>query len=157
MATKKKVEVTSLTKDQSEPVSSSVPEAQQVEETRHSTPEENRKAMVEYLAQPEVKANLLTWATHLDERFHSNWFDMEQVIKKTRLKDLPNAQGVLNFLILGNLCHREIRAKGVMKYKITLNVEDKIVLLAKQAADLEDQRGAILRQIENLEATKGAA
>lgn len=116
------------------------------------TPEELRKTVREYLNMPEVKKNLLTWAEKIHERTRGNWFDFEYLIKKTPLKNHENAKAVLDFMIMAGLCHRKIADKGVIKFKITLRKEDKIQLLKQQADDLQNQREAILREIEVLSA-----
>lgn len=120
------------------------------EEAKILTPEEMRKAVKDYLTLPDVRENLLTWAKHLLERFRGNWFDFEQVLKKTPLKDANSAKGVLDMLILSGLCHREVKPKGVVKFKICLEKGDKVALLEKEAEDLKQQRDAILREIEAL-------
>lgn len=114
-----------------------------------------REVLKDYLSDPKVKDNLLSWAKYFEERFHGNWFDMMQVLKKTPLKSAGNATGVLDMLVLANLMHREVRNK-VLKFKITLDPNDKIRLLKAEIVALDQQREAIQRQIDTLE-TKAAS
>lgn len=125
-------------------------------ETIQMSAEDMGKAVREYLNMPDVRKNLLTWAEKINERTRGNWFDFEFLMKKTPLKNAENAKAILDFLIMSGLCHRVVKEKGVIKFKITLKKQDKIGLLKIQAEELALQREAILREIEVLSAEVAA-
>lgn len=111
-----------------------------------------REIMEDYLNMPEVCNNLRAWGRSFAERFHNNWFTVEQVIKKTPCKVISNAQGILDYLILKGWAHR-MDHQGVMKYKITFTPQEKIHQLRLEVERLDLQKEALLTEITKLEGT----
>jgi hypothetical protein len=104
------------------------------------------------LSDPQMESNLLKSARNLDTRFHSNWFTIEQIMKKTNIKSVIDARQLMNMLELKGFCKKENRSVSGDKYKITLSKELQIQNLKEQVVAIEIQKDLILRQIETLEA-----
>lgn len=115
---------------------------------KYLTPEETMSK----LNDPKVKETLRYWASSFEEKFRGNWFTIAQVAKKFFQKDVHKAQEVSDVIVLGGFAYRENR-DGIIKYKITLNPEDKVILLQQQLTALDQQREAILKEIERLSST----
>lgn len=110
----------------------------------------DREKLEEYLAMPDVVNNLRTWGKSFEERFRGNWFTLEQVLKKTPCKDFSSASHVLNMLILKGWAHRCTHG-GLLKYKITFDVTEKIKHLRMQIEAIDIQKEALLTEIAKLE------
>lgn len=95
------------------------------------------------LNDPEVKAQLIGTAQYLNERFHGNWFDLAQMMKKTSWKTVNDCLRVLNLLKLSDLLMAKM--DKVEKYKITLTKDVRKEII--QAQILVHQK-----HIENLNA-----
>lgn len=111
---------------------------------------EDRTVVEAYLKDETTTTNLKTWANYMAERFSNNWFTISQVMKKTPLVELQVATQTLGLLILKGLCHRENR-HGVMKFKICLDINDKIKLLQLQLEDLKKHEDLISTEIARLQ------
>lgn len=97
---------------------------------------EPQEVIEKYINDDQTKLNAVYWATNFEERFRGNWFTIEQVQKKTNFKKFSDALGVLQVMCLVGVCHSSPTDKGT-KYKITLNMDQKIMLMKKEKENLE--------------------
>lgn len=77
-----------------------------------------------------------------------NWFTIDDLITKTSFKDLPAAIEMMNLLCLLEMCYREEKGSGVIKYKITLTKEIRLGLLYEERVEAEEKLAYIDRLIE---------
>lgn len=116
----------------------------------HATVAEIKETIDKMVNDPAVRANALTAAQELLEVFRGNWFTVDQVQKKTGFKEYATAHDFLNVLCFLELCYREEKLKGVIKYKITLSIEDKIALLREELLLSHEKSDYLGNQIETL-------
>lgn len=105
-----------------------------------------QEAVYASLLEPETKAGLLSSAQNLDVRFRSNWFTLEQIMKKTNVKNVVNAAQLMNILELSGLSIKVQSKNGEYKYKITIPKEVQIANLLSQIEEMEKQQEAIKSQ-----------
>lgn len=110
------------------------------EEVAKKSPKE---LLDDFLGEEKNREMLAATAKGLDERFRSNWFDLGQVVKKTKWKNVNDALQILNLLKLANYLTAEVR-NGVEKYKITLTKEGKLLLL-------KERKQRLLKEIEEID------
>lgn len=109
-----------------------------------------KKTLEDFLSNPEVRENGRANAEFLEKRFHGNWFTIDQVVKKTSVKDFNKAFDLLNVLVLLGYCYREEKHKGIIKYKITLGFKERISILEGRKKELQGQIEAIDVQLADL-------
>ena len=112
---------------------------------------EVRKTVQDYLKDENVQKNLRIWAEHFNERFHRNWFTVAQVIKKTTMKDPNQVAQCLGLMILLGLAHQERKDGGIVKYKITLAVAEKVKLIRHTIETYQEQIALLEKEILTLE------
>jgi hypothetical protein len=110
-----------------------------------NTVDEVRKSIESVLKNELVREQAIINAQDFHKKFSGNWFTVEQVIKKTKMKGIQQVHDLLNLLCLFELCYREDKG-GIVKYKITLNHEAKKMILEQELQEtkqkltyLEDQ------------------
>jgi hypothetical protein len=112
-------------------------------EKQELTPEQ---AIEEYLNSNDTKLNAIYWASKFDERFNGNWFTVEQVQKKTTFKTFKDAIGVLQVMCLVGVCHSSGQ-DGKTKYKVTLDLDQKVLLMKKEKERMEKEKEQALKNI----------
>ena len=75
-----------------------------------------------------------------------NWFTIDQLLDKTTYNQLEVALDIMNLLCLLELCYREEKLKGVIKYKITINSAARLMLLYEEREEAQGK----LDYIDNL-------
>lgn len=87
-----------------------------------------------FLTNPDnIKIGLDT-AKSINDKLN-NWFTIEQLVKKMKYKKFESALEIMNLLCLLGFCYREEKLKGVIKYKITLNNQLKVILLKEERSE----------------------
>jgi hypothetical protein len=119
----------------------------QVEEVKSE-----RAKMYDMLAQPDVEENLYRSARNLNERFRGNSFTIQQILKKTNVKNGYEASNLLNMLELKGYASRTEVGRDI-KFKITLPVAKQIETLKKQRLETIEQVRLITEQIQKLDPT----
>lgn len=104
------------------------------------TPEQ---AVAEYLNDPKVKLNSLYWANHLNERFNGNWFTVEKVQKKVpHFKLKHEALDMLQLLCLVGVC-----IVKDSKYKITLDLDQRITLMKSEVDRVKEEKAKVIQEV----------
>lgn len=104
----------------------------------------DKEVLDKYLNDDKTKLNSIYWANQFEEKFRGNWFSVEQVTKKTSFKKIGEAMAVLQVMCFLGVCHFNNDTK---KYKITLDLEKKILLMKKEKENLEHEKQKALFQI----------
>jgi hypothetical protein len=114
--------------------------------------EERQKVIENYLADPKVVESLKLWAVKLQERFHNNWFTIEQIIKKfsfDKLSQVP--RDLITMLTLKELIVQKQESTGKIKFKVIDNPEQRLNALKAQLVDIEAHATIIKKQILKVE------
>lgn len=106
--------------------------------------------MEEFLSNEENKKQLHFIAEQIQKRFRNNWFELEQVLKKTPYKDRIHALNILNLMKFSDLLVAEIR-QGKEKYKITLTNNQRLEILKSRKLELEQDLKQLEEEIKVLE------
>jgi hypothetical protein len=115
-----------------------------------STIENVQQTLEDTLKDSKVRESGIRVATDIKELLRDNWFTIEQLQKKTAFKQYQAAMDLLNLLCLLELCYREVKLKGVIKYKIVLQPTDKLIVLQEELAEAKDKVDNILIEIERV-------
>lgn len=137
-----------MKKNQDAPVKAATAPKEQIDqiEKEKANPVE---ATYDRIQDPQVESDLIRSARNLDARFHSNWFSIMQILKKTGINTILDARQLMNMLELRGLAKKE-EWHGVEKYKITISKELQIANLEQQVIDLKAQQELIITMIERL-------
>lgn len=119
------------------------------EETEKKTPGEQ---LQEFLDDKENIKTLTVIAEAMQKKFNGNWFDFQQVLKKTPYKDSEGALNMLNLLRFAGLLQPAMRNKREM-YKITLNSQAKVTLLEDRLQELNKEKETIEAELLKLKET----
>ena len=119
----------------------------QVQKELQKSPKEQ---MEEFLSNEENKKQLHFIAEQIQKRFRNNWFELEQVLKKTPYKDRIHALNILNLMKFSDLLVAEIR-QGKEKYKITLTNNQRLEILKSRKLELEQDLKQLEEEIKVLE------
>ena len=107
-----------------------------------------------YLNQPDVVKNLNEWANFFNKRFRGNWFTLEQVTKKSGIKNRQEAWQTMNLLILKSLAYQKEEEVGkgiIVKYKIVFTDNERLELLKGHLAAIDLQREKVQNEIKDLD------
>lgn len=96
-----------------------------------------RKVIEDYTNDKDVRENAAYWAQEFENKFRGNWFTLEKVMKKTIFKNIEQALQVLQIMSLCGFCH-VTKENGKLKYKVTLNPQEKIELMRREKIRLEE-------------------
>jgi hypothetical protein len=107
-----------------------------------------------YLKDEKVTKNLTLWAEHFEKRFHGNWFTVEQIVKKTAVRSIPEGNQYMGLIILKGMAVQK-EMNGVIKFKITFKPEERIKLLEEHLATIEQQAASVRATIEELKTQIG--
>lgn len=77
-------------------------------------------------------------ANYIQGKLH-NWFTIDQLLDKTTYNELALGLDILNLLCLLQLCYREEKLPGVIKYKITIGNEERLSLLYDERAEAQSK------------------
>lgn len=102
--------------------------------------------MRHFLTNPDTVKIGLDAANHIQLKL-KNWFTIDQLINKTGYKEILIAVDILNLLCLLELCYREEKIEGVIKYKITIGKESRLELLWEERDEAVAQVEYIDRMI----------
>lgn len=91
----------------------------------------------ESLSNPDVQQKLDIFATHIAEVSHNNWITVDQMIKKSRIKNRTELLTFLDLLVFTRKAFVK-KDKEVVKYKITLSIEMRKKVLSTQITDLKN-------------------
>lgn len=103
----------------------------------------DKEVVEKYVNDEDIKANHRKIATLLEDKFRGNWFSIDQVVKKTRIKSIPEATQMMFGLSLFGLSTSKEHG-GSVKFKITLDPKERIKVL-------QEHRENHIKQIEILD------
>lgn len=118
-------------------------------EEKQLTQQEVQKTVTDYLSDPKVTENLTKWAAFFDYRFHKNRFSIEQVMKKTALKNYDEARNTLNLLVLKGYAVRLNPKGNEEKFKITLEPAVRLKYLQQYRDELNAAHAKQIESVEN--------
>jgi uncharacterized small protein (DUF1192 family) len=110
----------------------------------------HEQAVTNYLSDNETKINAIFWANHFESLFHGNWFTIEKIQKKTQFKTVQEAKAVLQVMCMLGICHAStvVATNAVyQKYKITLDIDKKVLLMKKEKERLEAEKVQAVNQL----------
>lgn len=100
--------------------------------------ESNAEELIqEAITNPEVQRKLDIVALHVNEVAHKNWISVEQLLKKSRIKDRGELVTFLDLLVMTKKAFVK-KEKNVVKYKITLTPELRKQVLSTQITELKN-------------------
>jgi hypothetical protein len=104
----------------------------------NNTVQDVKQSIESVLSNTAIKEQAVINAKDIDTKMKSNWFSIEQLMKKTKMKGQQQTHDLLNLLCLFQLAYREEK-HGIMKYKITLNVEARKILLIQELEEAKSK------------------
>lgn len=91
-----------------------------------------KKKLEDYVKDPAVIEQARTVANEINESIKgNNWITLDQITKKTSIKQINEAFNLMHVLCLTGFAVRKDFA-GIVKYKLTLSSEDRIALIQEQ-------------------------
>lgn len=100
-------------------------------EEQQANSNDNTNALMQYIESQRERLKLNAFA--INEAMHSNWFTIAQFTKKTAYKEHEGAYNILQALCLADYCLATTNADGTVKYKISINLKEKIDILQKES------------------------
>ena len=117
--------------------------------TSDNSVEEVRMSIESVLSNPKIRENAITYAQDIQKAVRDNWFTLDQVMKKTKMKGIQPTQDVLNLLCLFELAWRK-EQDSLIKYKIVMNKEAKVHLLNGELSEAKAKVSYIEDEITKL-------
>lgn len=99
---------------------------------------EAAKTIKDVLSDEKSKKICLDAANYIHGKL-KNWFTIDQLMNKTTYSKLEESLDIMNLLCLMELCYREEKLPGVIKYKITINDQDRLTLLYEEREEAQNK------------------
>lgn len=109
---------------------------------------QTEKTVKEFLQDDRTKKITTDSAKYIQTKL-KNWFTIDQLMDSTTYNKLESALDVMNLLCLAGLCYREEKQQ-VIKYKITLDSEARLLLLHEERKEAVEKVEYIDRMIEDV-------
>lgn len=119
----------------------------------------DEQAVKLYTSNEENKKNHLRIAQQLEVIFEQRWFSIDDIIKKTVIKEKKSAIEMMLALQLFTLCITRqggMKSKHETQYKLMISLEEKLKVLEqrkqqhlKQIQLIDDEQRVIVSEIEN--------
>lgn len=85
-----------------------------------------------------------------------NWFTTKQIVKKCKGENEESIRVKLLALMSLGMCRHKEDDKGIEKFKIILNTDDKVKFLEERVSQLEKEKQLAILEIERLKKEKNA-
>lgn len=99
---------------------------------------ETTKTVESFLKDKRTKKIGIDAANYIQGRL-KNWFTIDQLLDKTTYNQLEVALDIMNLLCLLQLCYREEKLPGVIKYKITISDASRLSLLIEERQEAQNK------------------
>jgi len=109
----------------------------------------DKEIMEQYFNDEKVKENLDTHAVHFNEASHGNWFTLERIVKKSRIKKPIDAKMILDLLVMSKRAFAKKDGEEI-KYKITLSSESRKKVIENQIKELKFATENLQKELEEL-------
>lgn len=109
--------------------------------------------ILEYLSKEENRKQAFMLSMQFYQVSH-NWFTSKQISKKCKGENEESIRIKLLALISLGMCRHKQDDKGVEKFKIILNVDDRIHFLEDRVGQLEKEKQLAILEIERLKKEK---
>ena len=123
--------------------------------------ERESQTVKEWLEKPENIIYLTNYQDAFSKRFGDSWFNLQQVLKKTQLKNPKTAKSVLALMVQGEYLQTRLKnIPGVVENVFKVNkTEENLLTLKKLELEevnlnitfLQNKRDALIKSIEEIE------
>lgn len=117
---------------------------------RKAEPADTNPSIQEILKDPKVIEMGRINAKFIQHKVKGDWFTVEDTIAKCGFKEEGPARDILDLLCLLEMCYRDQKEPGVIKYKITFSPAARKVILQEELAEAKAKVARLERMIAKI-------
>lgn len=102
-----------------------------------------------FLSDPDIQEKLDLVSIHLNDVSKGNWIGVNQLRKKSKIKDISELTNFLDLLVMSKRAFSK-KTDGVLFYKITLNKQQRIKVLKSAIKEFTDAIEAYKKELNEL-------